>query len=103
MLRLLISAIMRIVAKAVAGILPGRLRISARLTAARPLAYSEVGQTLIRPQTRWCLIDVVAFVFLRTRHRPAVAGQGGNRLTRTAAPGVVATQDPRPWIPEITQ
>jgi hypothetical protein len=28
---------------------------------------------------------------------------GRDRLARAAAPDVVATQDPRPWIPEITQ
>jgi hypothetical protein len=42
---------------------PGRREISAGLIAPKPLAYRQVGRTLIRPQTRWCLIDVVAFVF----------------------------------------
>jgi hypothetical protein len=48
---------------------------------------------------RWCLIDVVAFVFCVRGAWPPVR----SRYRQEDELDVVATQDPRPWIPEITQ
>jgi hypothetical protein len=54
---------------------------------------------MTRRRVGWCLIDVVAFVFC-VRGTGNGSGQGMFAGIRR---GAVATQDPRPWIPEITQ
>jgi hypothetical protein len=62
-------------------------------------ARRQVGRTMTPQSPGWCLMDMVAFVFCV---RGAGHGSGGHDLPDDED-DAVATQDPRPWIPEITQ